>query len=202
MEVVGEASTGGDTLAQVTHLRPDVVLMDLDLPDITGVEAIKQIRLLVPATQVLVLTDSSEPAEVRQVFEAGAAGYLTKETKTADLTQAIRDVHRGEAPIHPSVARTMIRVWMDEKQKAVYVEALTRREREVLFLMTQGQGDHEIAKRLGISEVTVRTHVNHLLAKLQAANRVQAVLRAIRLGIVPSNDAAIIGGGFFKETAN
>jgi DNA-binding NarL/FixJ family response regulator len=185
IDAVGEASDGAAAVEQIALLQPDVVLMDLVMPGLEGTDAIREISSRWPETRILVLTNVSEEDKALAAFEAGAVGYLTKEADPLDLVRAIRDVYKGASPIQPSVAQKILLEWTGRKQDRSHVEALTNREKEVLSLMAAGLLDSEISELLHIGEVTVRTHVNHVLGKLAAATRVQAVLWAVREGLVP-----------------
>jgi NarL family two-component system response regulator LiaR len=185
IEVIGEAADGAESVRQTALLNPDVVLMDLVMPDMDGPQAIAQIKERSPHVHVLVLTSFMVEEKVLPAFRAGAVGYLSKDTDPMDLVKAIRAVYHGESPIHPGVARRLLQELT--RRKSEQPDALTAREMEVLQLMTLGYRDQEIASKLNIGEVTVRTHVSRVLSKLRAANRVQAVLLAMREGLVSVN---------------
>ncbi len=186
IEVAGEAADGAEAIEQARRLRPDVVLMDLVMPQVDGVEAMRGLRGLSPETRVIVLTSFLEDDRLLPAIQAGAAGYLLKNVAPAELARAIRAAHVGEAIIDPAVAGRLVRAISEGASvKVTEPGHLTRREREVLELIVAGRSNKRIAVELGISEKTVKTHVGHLLAKLDVADRTQAALLAIRDGLVP-----------------
>ena len=181
IEVVGEASDGEEAVALVKELLPDVVLIDLVMPRMDGIEAIRRIRALSPTTKAIVLTSFAEDDNVFPAVKAGAAGYLLKDVSPRDLVDAIRRVHAGEALLHPSVAAKL----MNEMAQGPSPEdGLTERETEVLKLIAHGRSNKEIAASLVLSEKTVKTHVSNILAKLHLSDRTQAALYAVRRRIV------------------
>jgi two-component system, NarL family, response regulator LiaR len=189
IEVAGEAGDGAEAIEQVRRLRPDVVLMDLVMPRVDGVEAMRGLRRLSPETRVIVLTSFLEDDRLLPAIQAGAAGYLLKNVAPAELARAIRAAHVGEAIIDPAVAGRLVRAIADGAAVNVTEPGhLTRREHQVLELIVGGRSNKRIAAELGISEKTVKTHVGHLLAKLDVADRTQAALLAIRDGLVPRRD--------------
>jgi NarL family two-component system response regulator LiaR len=180
MEVSGEATNGAEAVELVERLRPDVVLMDLVMPELDGVDAIRRIHESVPQTKVIALTSFDDDEKVFPAIKAGAAGYLLKDVRPADLAEAIRKASRGEALLAPSVtARLMQEVVGGPPPSA----ALTRRELEVLRLIARGMSNKLIARELVVSEKTVKTHVSNILAKLHLADRTQAALYAVREGL-------------------
>ncbi len=185
IEVAGEAADGAEAIEQVRRLRPDVVLMDLVMPRVDGVQAMLGLRGLSPETRVIVLTSFLEDDRLLPAIQAGAAGYLLKNVAPAELARAIRAAHVGEAIIDPAVAGRLVRAIADGASVSVTEPGhLTRREQQVLELIVGGRSNKRIAVELGISEKTVKTHVGHLLAKLDVADRTQAALLAIRDGLV------------------
>lgn len=181
-EVVGEAEDGFEAVLLAKTLQPDVILMDLEMPRQSGLEAIKAIRADNPQARILILTSFTEDAKIFASLEAGALGYLLKDSSPQELLRAIRDVHQGELSLHPTVARKMLQ----QHPPTVSTPAnnsLTERELEVLKLVAQGLDNKEIAARLVISEPTVRTHITNILTKLNLTSRTQAVLYALRQGI-------------------
>jgi NarL family two-component system response regulator LiaR len=185
MELAGEASSGAEGVEKALALRPDVILMDLLMPEMDGVTAIKKIKSDWQEARVLVLTSFLEDDQVFPAIENGALGYLLKDTQPDELLDAIRGVHRGETMLHPSIAKKImqrIQERRDENKKEKGQE-LTERELDVLRLLAQGDGDREIAEKLVVSERTVHFHVGNILSKLHLANRTQAALYAIRKGL-------------------
>lgn len=184
MQVVGEAHDGADAVAQTRALNPDVVLMDLIMPVMNGIEAISAITRENPDVRILVLTSFSEEGMVFPAIEAGALGYLLKDSSPAQLIQAIQDVHGGQASLHPSIALKLIKELKRPSALPPAEQPLTGRELTVLKLVAQGLTNPEIADRLVISEWTARTHIRNILGKLHLANRTQAALYALREGLV------------------
>ncbi|MEM7127817.1 MAG: response regulator transcription factor [Chloroflexota bacterium] len=184
-EVVGEASDGLEAIAQAESLQPDVILMDLMMPNMDGVEAIKRITTDHLSIRILALTSFATDDKVFPAIKAGALGYLLKDAEPPELIAAIRQVHRGEPSLHPSIARKVLQELSRPLQPGAPdgPDPLTERELEVLGLVAQGKSNQQIANELTVSEVTVRTHVSNILSKLHLANRVQATLYALRKGI-------------------
>jgi len=186
IEVVGEAADGEEALAQAAALAPDVVLMDLVMPRLAGVEAIERLRASGSTARVIVLTSFLDEDKVLPAVRAGAAGYLLKDVEPAQLVAAIRTVDRGEALLHPAVAARVLRELVSPDGapvRAVRHESLTTREREVLALVARGRANKAIAFELGVAEKTVKTHVGNILAKLGLSDRTQAALYAVREGL-------------------
>ncbi len=179
-EVVGEATNGKEALALIGELRPDVVLMDLRMPEMDGVTAISHIKDEYPKTQILVLTTYESDADILRAIETGATGYLLKDAPREDLFGAIRLAAEGKSPLAPTVAtRIMQRMRGDAEE-----EALSTREIEVLELVARGTSNKEIAKQLWVSETTVKSHMLHIFDKLGVADRTAAVTEALRRGIL------------------
>jgi NarL family two-component system response regulator LiaR len=189
MELVGEAVNGVEVVAKAKELTPDVILMDLVMPIKDGIQAIKEIKEFNPTVPILVLTSFSEENRVFPAIRAGALGYLLKDSSPQELLQAIYDVHKGEATIHPSIALQLMREINRSSNLPLAKEPLTARELDVLKLVAQGITNHEIAERLFLSEWTVSAHVRNILAKLHLANRTQATLYALREGIADLDDS-------------
>lgn len=189
IQVVGEAQDGRQAITEAQRLQPDVVLMDLVMPVVDGVEAIRRIRACQPQVRVLVLTSFGGENQVFPAIKAGALGYILKDSTPSELVQAIRQVDRGESALHPAIARMLVQELAQPSQRASAADPLTKRELEVLQLVAVGQCDREIADRLGISEATVRTHVSNILAKLNLGSRTQAALYALREGLVSLDGA-------------
>jgi NarL family two-component system response regulator LiaR len=185
LEIVGEASDGNEAIEQAQRLEPDVILMDLVMPGLDGIGAMRQLRARSPASRVIVLTSFLEDERVLPAIQAGAAGYLLKNVAPAELARAIRAAHAGEAIIDPTAAARLVQAIADDTRPRIEEpERLTRRERDVLELIARGQSNKRIALALGISEKTVKTHVGHLLAKLGVTDRTQAALMAVEEGLV------------------
>ena len=194
LQVVGEAGNGEEAILQAKALDPDVILMDLVMPEMDGIQAIQKIKAWKPDTRILVLTSFVEDSKVFPAIKAGALGYLLKDSDPADLVQAIQRVYMGEAWLHPMIARKVLKELtattakeLSERSKEHGV-TLTERETEVLRLVAQGLSNQEIADRLVLSEATVRTHVSSLLNKLHLASRTQAALYALKQGLASLED--------------
>lgn len=189
IEIVGEAGDGRQALERIAALEqqdllPDVVLMDLLMPQMDGIEATAELKRRYPMVEVVALTSFIEEEKVHRALQAGAAGYLLKDAEADEVARAIRAAHRGEVHLDPAVAKRLMQSLRAPKQEAA--EPLTEREREVLILVAQGRANKEIARQLGISERTARTHVSNILGKLSLASRTQAALYAVREGMLPS----------------
>ena len=190
IQVVGQASDGTDAVAVVAQTKPDVVLMDVRMPRLNGVEATRQIRAQTPQTQVIILTTFDDDEYVFEGLRAGAMGYLLKDVSAEDLTDAIRRVARGEALIQPSIARKVVsefaRLGAETKKPDAdeLLDPLSERELEILKLIAQGMSNREIAATLFITEGTAKNHISNILSKLGVRDRTQAVLRAQELGLV------------------
>jgi NarL family two-component system response regulator LiaR len=183
MELAGEAANGAAAVAQERALEPDVILMDLVMPEMDGVEATRRIKARRPEARILVLTTFAGEEMVMAALKAGAAGYQLKDSAPEVLVEAIRAVYRGEPSLHPAAAGKVLQQISAPPREPAAVEALTRREREVMRCIGQGLENGEIAARLGIREATVRTHVSNILGKLHVASRTQAALYAVREGL-------------------
>jgi DNA-binding NarL/FixJ family response regulator len=179
IEVVGEAAGGTEAVASAVEVTPDVVLMDLVMPEGDGISAIRELRRARPDARVLVLTSFSEDPHIYAAMDAGAAGYLLKDVDPSTLAASIRDVHQGRPVLHPDVAGRLMR-----PTGAPRPSDLTPRERDVLALLVEGLANKQIARRLGVTEKTVKTHVSNILQKLRAADRTQAAVLAIRNRLV------------------
>jgi NarL family two-component system response regulator LiaR len=183
IEVVGEAANGEEALKLVGQLQPDVVLMDLLMPVMDGIESTKKIRKKFPDTEVIALTSVLEDASVVGAVRAGAIGYLLKDTDADELCQAIKSAAAGQVQLDPKAAERLMR----EIRAPESPEKLTDREVEVLRLVAVGKANKEIANELFISETTVKTHVSNILMKLGVPSRTQAALYAVRIGLVPGD---------------
>jgi DNA-binding NarL/FixJ family response regulator len=186
--VVGEAENGRQAVEQARLCDPQVILMDLRLPELNGVEATRRILAARPEVGIVVLTTADAEAEVLTAVEAGALGYLAKTSQKEEFLEAIRRVARGEAWLPPHLTRRLL-THLKPRPGGDGVEALTSRERSVLMLLARGWGNREIAGKLGVAEITVRTHVSHVLGKLGVSNRVEAALHALRAGLVTPEEA-------------
>jgi len=176
IEVVGEAVDGEEALAAAGRLTPDVVLVDLVMPKVDGIDVIRQLGEYAPAARALVLTSYIDDDRLLPVLRAGAAGYLLKDVQPQELVEAIRTVHAGGAVLHPKVAARLL--------EEVAADPLTPREREVLGLIGRGMANKVIARELSLSEKTVKAHVSSILAKLGVNDRTQAALYAVREGLL------------------
>lgn len=180
MGIVGEAGSAGDALARLEALAPDVVVMDMKMPGLPAIEAIAEIRRRLPSCNVLVFTSYAEDSQVRDALAAGATGYLLKDTLGDDLVRAVREVAAGRAWLHPQAQRQMLD-WMRRPPSGI--DALTARERTVLVLLAEGLSNKLIARRLDLTEGTVKGYVSQVLDKLGVADRTQAALLAHREGL-------------------
>ena len=184
MEIVGEAETGLEAIKLDEQLKPDVILMDLVMPDMDGIESIRQIKLKRSDARILVLTTFAGEEMVFPAIKAGALGYHLKDSSPETLIDAIREVYRGEASLHPVIARKVLSEISAPSEHPPTTEPLTPRELEVLHLVAQGYENREIAEKLVISEATARTHVSNIMSKLHLASRTQAALYALKEGLV------------------
>jgi NarL family two-component system response regulator LiaR len=186
MLVVGEATDGQVAVEMVRQLNPNVVLMDLVMPNLDGISATKQVKSLGSNVKVIALTSFTEDDKVFPAIQAGASSYLLKDVSPADLVEAIRAAHRGEARLHPEIARKLIQQVAHQAPgpREPQVEALTERERDVVQLVAQGCSNQEIAQTLVISDKTVKTHVSNILSKLNLQDRTQLAIYAIRKGLI------------------
>lgn len=185
IEVIGEAANGQDAVKGVLQLRPDVILMDLVMPEMDGIAAIQAIIAQWQTARILVLTSFATDDKVFPAIKAGALGYLLKDSTPQDLVDAIRQVRRGEVSLHPTIARKVLRELAQPANPTQEADPLTEREIEVLKLIARGMNNDEIANELIISEATVRNHVSNILSKLHLASRTQAALYALRKGLAP-----------------
>ena len=183
-EIVGEAANGREAVELTRRYKPDVVLMDLLMPEMDGIAATEAIRQEMPDVEVLALTSVLEDASVVGAIKAGAVGYLLKDTKSDDLLRAIKAAAEGKVQLSPEAAARLMR----EVRAPDAPQALTDRETEVLRLVARGRANKEIARELQIGEQTVKTHVSNVLGKLGVQSRTQAALHAMRIGLVPNRD--------------
>ncbi|MBI5823311.1 MAG: response regulator transcription factor [Chloroflexi bacterium] len=181
MRVIGEASNGTQVLALIKKHKPDLALMDLQMPEMNGVDALRQIRPEYPDLPILILTTFSDDAHVYAALRAGASGFLLKEMSGDDLVAAIRAAAQGKPQLHPDIARRlMARAPMPDDP----FDLLTERERGILKLLARGKSNKEIASELALTEMTVKGYVSDLFAKLGVNDRTQAALMAVRYGLV------------------
>src|ERR671913_2269878 len=188
MEVVGEAHTGEEAVSLCLEVEPDVVLMDLSMPVMDGVSATRKILSLLPRTRVLILTVHTDDAHVFQGIKAGAHGYILKDCTPEELTGAIHTVHAGETIMSQDIAKKMLTTFESIRSNTEITPGLTERELEVIRALAQGKSNKEIARALDISEKTVRNHASNIYNKLHIFDRTQAVIYAIRRGIVGLDD--------------
>ena len=188
IEVVGEASNGEEAVREAERLNPKVILMDLVMPELGGVEATRRIRSRKPDARILVLTSFGSDDKLFPAVKAGALGYLLKEATPEELVRAIREAAVGHAAINPAVARRLLREFTREHGALPPPDPLTEREIEVLRTLALGLSNVGIAQRLYISEATVRTHVSNILSKLHLENRTQAALYALKEGLISLDD--------------
>jgi DNA-binding NarL/FixJ family response regulator len=197
IEVVGEAANGREALAICSRMRPDLVLMDVRMPEMDGLEATRAIKQEYPKISVLILTMHENPDYLLEALKAGAAGYVLKDAPQDEVATAVRQVLAGESPLTPELAaRLLRRLAVDEGERGdrsqglrerrggTYTEPLTRREQEVMGLMKLGHTNREIAQQLVISPGTAKNHVEHIIQKLGVSDRTQAVVKALELGIL------------------
>ena len=183
VDVVGAVSDGEEAVRAVHRLAPDIVLMDLRMPRCDGVEATRRIRLESTSTQVIVLTTYADDESVFAALDAGARGYLTKDSSADEIQRAIRTVYAGEALLEPSIQRRLLERTLTPVVTRSHPDGLTDREVEVLRHIAAGLNNREIAERLSIGETTVKTHINNIFAKTNVRDRAQAVVYAMRHGL-------------------
>ena len=179
VEVVAAATGGSEAVDIALAQQPDVVLMDLEMPEVDGVEATRRILAARPATRIVILTSFSDRERILRALDAGAVGYLLKDAEPAELARGIAAAARGESPLDPRAARTILTVRSESGPR----EALSEREREVLTLLAQGMANKEIARQLGISEKTVKAHLTSVFRQLGVTDRTQAALWARQHGL-------------------
>jgi DNA-binding NarL/FixJ family response regulator len=190
LEVVGEAADAEETISLAAELQPDVILMDLDMPGVGGIEATRQILNASPHVSILVISMHEDDDLVFAALQAGARGYLLKGAPKAEILRAIRAVVSGEAIFGPTIAKRLMSYFASPRPSAAPPEAfpeLTEREREILALVARHQTNPEIARRLHLSQKTVRNHVSNIFTKLQVSDRAQAIIRAREAGLGQDN---------------
>jgi NarL family two-component system response regulator LiaR len=193
LEVIGEAENGLEAIRNVCELKPDVILMDLLMPELDGTSAIRQILQEQPDARVLVLTSFATDDMIFPAIKAGAMGYLLKDSDPSELVNAIRQVNAGECSLHPVIARKVLKELKLNPKPSSSVQELTDREVEVLKLVAQGKSNRTIADDLVISLGTVRSHLSNILSKLHLASRTQATLYALQQGLASLEDAELNG---------
>ena len=189
IEVVGEASEGGEAVAKAQALSPDIVLMDITMPGMNGLEATRQIKALRPNTRVLILSMHESNQYISQFLRSGASGYVLKDTAASELVGAIRAVFQGDAFLYPSIARKLLEEYLLKVQSGEETESydgLTGREREILRMIAEGRSNKDIADVLSLSIRTVQAHRANLMAKLHMHDRTELVRYAIRKGLIPA----------------
>jgi len=182
IEVVGEATNGKEACVLVMQLQPDVVLMDLVMPVMDGLTAIKEIKRLRPETEIIALTSFADDEKVFTAIRSGATGYLLKDVSPNDLVKAVLAAERGEVQLHPEVAKKLMNEVTGTHKEAFAPDELTEREKEVLALLGRGMSNKEIAREISVSEKTVKAHVSSILNKLNLPGRTHAALYAVRQG--------------------
>jgi DNA-binding NarL/FixJ family response regulator len=182
-EVIGEAANGEEAVKLAADLKPDIVIMDISMPVLDGIEATKRIKAIIPDTAVLILSVYDDDEFVFTLLEAGAAGYLLKDASGQDIIRAIRAILRGESVLHPVIARkVMNRFFPVASEKKEPAKVLGEREMEVLLLASKAFSNQEIADKLGLSLHTIEAHMRHIFSKLQVSSRTEAVLFALKKG--------------------
>ncbi len=183
-EVIGEAATGKEAVTRTLELRPDVILLDLEMPELDGVLALEEIRRQMPDAQVIVLTAFDTDERILSALKSGARGYLLKGVPRQDIFQAVRTVSRGGSLLQPVVTSRLLEHIRGESTVQPLIDPLTAREREILLLVARGQSNKQIAAASAITERTVKFHVSAILRKLDASNRAEAVQKALTAGLI------------------
>jgi len=182
LKVIGEASDGQEAITLADKDHPDVVIMDISMPVMNGIEATKQIKRIAPQIAVLVLTAYDDDQYVFAILEAGAAGYLLKNARGSEVIDAVRRVYAGESVLHPSIAKKVLRQFVRPAIETEKMDVITDRELEVLRLAAQGQSNRQIAEKLVLSPRSVQAHMANIFAKLQVGSRTEAVMTGLRKG--------------------
>lgn len=181
IDIIGEASNGKDALADIKEKNPEIAIVDLHLPDMTGVELTKKILMVNPSVQIIILSSFCEDDEIIAAIDAGALSYLMKDSQPQKLTEAIFAAKKREPMLHPRIAKKLMK--RVTKKKAV-IEPLTSREKDVLLQLTKGKSNKAIGKALFISDKTVKTHISNILRKLDVKDRTQAAIKAIEENLI------------------
>ena len=184
IEVIGEAGSGEDALEMFESLDPDVILMDISMPGLNGIQTTKLIKKQNPDTKVVILTMLDQEGSVYEAIKAGATGYMIKNTSSDELVRAIQAVHDGKALLHPDATAQLLKEFVCLSENRAKDYGLSDREMEVLQLLSEGKTNKELAKSLWISEQTVKTHLAHIFGKLGTSDRTETVARALRTGLV------------------
>jgi two-component system response regulator DegU len=184
IEVVGEAGSGEQAIEMVDQVKPDVILMDISMPGMNGIQATKAIRDKHPDSKIVILTMLDQEGYVYEAIKAGATGYMLKSTSSDELVNAIQTVNEGKALLHPDATAQLLKEFVSLAQNKAKDYGLSNREMEVLQLLSEGKTNKEIAKALWISEQTVKTHVAHIFDKLGTSDRTETVAQALRTGLV------------------
>ena len=180
LEFIGSYSTGEEAIENLPRRSPNVILMDIHLPGISGVECLRQIRTLLPAVQIVMLTVYDDSDRIFQALEMGASGYLLKRATADEIVQAIHDVHHGGAPMSAYIARKVVQSFQKQSPTAKPDERLSKRESEVLTYVARGYSDKEVAEALGLTSATVRSYLKTIYSKLHVHSRTQAIIKAAR----------------------
>ncbi len=188
IEVVGAATSGKKAVDLSVSLRPDVVLMNISMPEMDGIQATQAIKKQAPEVNILIFSGLSGSQQITPALNAGAIGYIPKDSAEPQLLEAIRQVAKGEAWLHPSIIGQVLKQIQGTDEDTDFIKRLTDRELEVLKLMGEGYSNQEIAKLMVVSNATVHSHVSHILAKLEVSSRTQAVIFAMRAGILPGSE--------------
>ncbi|WP_274308083.1 response regulator [Solibacillus daqui] len=190
IEVVGEAKNGVEAIELVQKFEPDIVLMDLVMPEMDGIQATKKIKSKWPDIKVLMLTSFSDKDHVLPAMEAGASGYQLKDIEPDDLVESIRQIMRGENTLHPEATTQLEEGLREEENKPHFINPLTPREQDVLAELTKGKSNREIASSLFVTEKTVKTHISNIFTKLQVQDRTQAALYAVKHNLTEPSEKA------------
>ncbi len=184
IQVIGQASTGTDAVDRIKALTPDVVLLDLGLPGIDGIEVTRQVKAFRPETEVLIFTIFDDEEKVLAAIRAGASGYLLKGMEADKIVEAILEVAQGGSVVQPQLARRLLRHFQRQPAQETPDASLSPRESEILKLIAKGLSNPQVAQALGVSRATVRTHLEHIYAKLDVSNRTEAVTEGIKKGLI------------------